>query len=130
MKFAKYTFLIAGIYGLVILLPYYFLENKVGADNPPAITHPEFYYGFIGLASVFQLVFVVISTDVLRYRPMMVVSVLEKLSFGVTALVLYSNGRLEGPFLLGGMIDLVLAVLFAASFLLTARASSGEPARG
>ena len=130
MKFAKYTFLVAGIYGLLILLPYYFLENKVGADNPPAITHPEFYYGFIGLASVFQLVFLVISTDVLRYRPLMIVSVLEKLSFGVAAVVLYSKGRLDGPFFLGGMIDLLLAVLFAASFLLTARAASGGSARG
>jgi hypothetical protein len=60
----------------------------------------------------------------------MIVSVLEKLSFGVAALVLYSKGRLDGPFFLGGMIDLVLAVLFAASFLLTARAASGGSARG
>ena len=28
MKFAKYTFLIAGIYGLLALLPQYFLEEK------------------------------------------------------------------------------------------------------
>ena len=30
MKFAKYTFLIAGIYGLIVLVPQYFLENKIG----------------------------------------------------------------------------------------------------
>ena len=119
MKFAKYTFLLSGIYGLLILLPYYFLENTVGVDNPPAITHPEFYYGFIGLASVFQLVFLLISTDPIRYRPLMIVSVLEKLSFGLAAIVLYAKGRLDGPFFLGGMLDLVLAVLFVASFLST-----------
>ena len=121
MKFAKYTFLLSGIYGLLILLPYYFLENKVGVDKPPAITHPEFYYGFIGLASVFQLVFLLISTDPIRYRPLMIISVLEKLSFGIAGIVLYVKGRLDGPFFLGGMIDLVLAVLFVISYVLVKR---------
>jgi hypothetical protein len=27
VKFAKYTFLISGIYGLIVLLPQYFLET-------------------------------------------------------------------------------------------------------
>ena len=126
MRFAKYTFLIGGVYGLLVLLPYYFLENKVGVDDPPAITHPEFYYGFIGLASVFQLVFLLISTDPMRYRPLMIVSVLEKLSFGIAAIVLYVKGRLDGPFFLGGMVDLVLAVLFVASFLSTSDQPKSE----
>src|SRR6059058_5181025 len=121
MKFAKYTFLASGVYGLLILLPYYFMENKVGTDNPPAITHPEFYYGFIGVAAVFQIVFFIISTDPIRYRPMMIASVLEKLSFGIAAFVLYSKGRLDGPFFLGGMVDLMLAVLFVISVVLTAQ---------
>jgi hypothetical protein len=68
-------------------------------------------------------VFLIISTDPLKYRPLMIVSVLEKLSFGVPALLLYANGRLEGPFFLGGMIDLLLAVLFAISYILTAGSS-------
>lgn len=41
MKFAKRVFLAAGIYGLIVMLPFYFLENKIGCDFPPAITHPE-----------------------------------------------------------------------------------------
>jgi len=49
MKFARVVFLVAGIYGLIVLLPQYFLEAKVGLDSPPPITHPEFYYGFIGV---------------------------------------------------------------------------------
>ncbi|MEP7213035.1 MAG: hypothetical protein ABI791_08175 [Acidobacteriota bacterium] len=121
MKFAKYTFFVSGIYGLLVLLPNYFLEVRTSVDNPP-ITHPEFYYGFIGLASVFQIVFLLISRDPIRYRPLMVVSVLEKLSFGLLAALLYLNGRLDGPFFLGGMIDLFLAVLFAISFVVTAKA--------
>jgi hypothetical protein len=38
MKFARRIFLIAGVYGLVVLLPMYFLEEKNGRDFPPPIT--------------------------------------------------------------------------------------------
>lgn len=54
MKFAKLVFLVAGIYGLIVVLPQYFLESKVGVDSPPPITHPEFYYGFIGVTAAWQ----------------------------------------------------------------------------
>jgi len=63
MKFAKYKYLIAGIYGILILVPQYFLETKTGIDYPPPITHPEYFYGFIGVAIVFQILFLVISRD-------------------------------------------------------------------
>lgn len=56
MKFARYTFLIAGIYGLIVMLPQYFLEQRIANDSPPAVTHPEFFYGFIGITVAFQLV--------------------------------------------------------------------------
>jgi hypothetical protein len=50
MRFAKAVFLIAGIYGVMILTPIYFMEGKIGRDTPPAITHPEYFYGFLGTA--------------------------------------------------------------------------------
>lgn len=50
MRFTSRLFLIAGIYGLLVLVPQYFLEEKNGRDYPPAITHPEYYYGFVGVA--------------------------------------------------------------------------------
>ena len=118
MKFAKYTFLLSAIYGLLALLPNYLLELKAGPGNPP-LEHPEFLYGFIGIASVFQIIFLIISRDPVKYRPLMIVSILEKLSFGIPAAILYAKGRLDGPFFIGGMIDLFLAVLFLVSFVLT-----------
>lgn len=120
MKFAKYTFLLSGIYGLLVLLPNYLLEWKTGPDNPPLV-HPEYFYGFIGIASVFQIIFLVISRNPVKYRPLMIISVLEKLSFGIPAAILYAKGRLEGPFFLGGMIDLFLGAMFVVSFVLTGR---------
>ena len=37
MKFARIVLLLAGIYGLLILTPIYFIENEIGRDTPPAI---------------------------------------------------------------------------------------------
>ena len=116
MKFAKYTFLTAGIYGLLVLLPQYFLENKIGADNPPAITHPEFFYGFVGVAVAFQIVFLIISRDPIKYRLMILPSIVEKFSFAIAAAVLFAAGRLGVEMFAAGMIDLLLGVLFIASW--------------
>lgn len=120
MKFAKYSFLIAAIYGLAVLLPQYFLEDKIGRDSPPAITHPEFFYGFIGVAVAFQFVFLIISRDPVRYRPLMLASVAEKLAFAVPAAILFYTSRLGLEMFAAGMIDLVLGTLFLISWLKTA----------
>lgn len=121
MRFARWTFLVAGVYGLLGLLPMYFMEAQYGVDNPPAITHPEFFYGFIGVAVAFQLVFITISTDPLKYRPLMLAALVEKFSFAIAAAILFINGRLAGPILIGAEIDLVLGVLFFLVWLKTAR---------
>ncbi|HQZ94754.1 MAG TPA: hypothetical protein PLP21_00475 [Pyrinomonadaceae bacterium] len=119
MKFAKYTFLIAGIYGLVVLLPQYFLEQKIETDTPPAITHPEFFYGFIGVAIAFQLVFLIISRDPQRYRLFILPSIVEKFSFGIAAAALFATGRLDPQMFAAGMIDTVLGLLFIVSWFKT-----------
>jgi hypothetical protein len=119
MRFARLTFLIAGIYGLAALLPQYFLLEKNGRDYPPAINHPEYYYGFVGLAVAWQLVFLIISRDPARYRPLMLPAVLEKLAWGVPVAILYARGSLAAPILVTGIIDLTLGALFLVSFLKT-----------
>ena len=80
MRFAKIVFRIAGIYGIIVLLPQYFTEDKTGRDFPPPITHPEFYYGFVGLALTWQLLFLLLSTDPVRYRLMMIPSMHSSIS--------------------------------------------------
>ena len=120
MKFAKRVFLFAGIYGLLVLAPQYFLEAKTGRDFPPAITHPEFYYGFVGVALAFQVVFLIIARDPARYRAMMIPSVLEKATFGIAAAVLYLQGRLPAFTLGFAALDLVLGALFVVAYAKTA----------
>ena len=116
MKFAKYTFLIAGIYGLLVLVPQYFFEDKIGTDTPPAITHPEFFYGFIGVAIAFQLVFLVISRDPARYRLFILPSIVEKFGFAIPAAILFATGRLHTEMFAAGMLDAVLGILFVVSW--------------
>src|SRR5690606_26020537 len=119
MKFARITFLVAAIYGVLALAPQYFLEGYIGRTDPPAITHPEFFYGFIGVALAFQIVFLIISRDPVRYRPLMLASVVEKFSFGIAAVVIYVQGRLSANMLGAGLVDIVLGALFIASFFKT-----------
>ena len=120
MKFARRAFLVAGIYGLIVLVPLYFLEVKTGVDYPPAITHPEYYYGFIGVGVAWQLVFLMIAGDPIRYRPIMLAAIVEKASFGLPAIWLFLTGRLHLQMLLAGLIDMSLGVLFIMSYMRTA----------
>lgn len=119
MKFAKYTFLIAGIYGFLVLIPQYFMEEKNGTDFPPAITHPEYYYGFVGVALAFQFVFLIISRNPVKYRAMMIPSIIEKFSFVIALVVLFIQQRVASAMMIAGGLDLVLGILFIISFIKT-----------
>jgi hypothetical protein len=113
-RFAKRVFLLAGIYGIVVLLPQYFVEWAL--DLPAPIAQPEHFYGFIGLALSWQFVFLLIARDVQRYRPLMLMGVLEKLSFGLAVVILYAADRVSAGVLGAGVIDLVLGALFVLAF--------------
>ena len=119
MKFARVTFLVAGIYGLLVLTPLYFLEGQIGRQTPPPITHVEFFYGFAGVALAWQVVFLVIARDPARYRPMMLPSILEKISYGMALLILHQQQRIATSSFAIGMVDWIWAALFVISFART-----------
>ena len=119
MRFAKLVFLVAGIYGLVVMLPQYFLEEKTGRDFPPPINHPEYYYGFIGVVVAWQVLFLFLARDPARYRVMMIPAVLEKASFAIAVIVLFLQDRVA-PVMLGfAIIDLILGALFVVAYVKT-----------
>ncbi|HEX7030760.1 MAG TPA: hypothetical protein VF254_09195 [Gammaproteobacteria bacterium] len=113
---ASRIFLFAGIYGIVALLPQYFLETRIGVDYPPPITHPEHFYGFIGVALAWQFAFLVIARDVVRYRLLMLPAMAEKLAFGIPAWVLFIEDRAATAVAVAGSVDLALAALFGLAF--------------
>jgi hypothetical protein len=120
MKFAKNIFWIAGIWGVLILAPLYFMFDLIGRQDPPAITHPAFYYGFIGAGLAWQFAFFVIARDPVRFRAMIIPSIFEKFSYGIALGVLYLQHRLHPQDLGFGCIDLLFGVLFLAAFFRTA----------
>ena len=121
MKFAKIVFLIAGVWGVLTLTPLYFIYNLIGQQDPPPVTHPGFYYGFAGVALAWQFAFFVIARDPVRFRPLMIPAILEKLGFGVPTIVLFAQRRLHPGDLGLGCIDLLFAALFAFAFRAAAR---------
>ncbi len=120
MKFARVVFLIAGIWGVLVLAPLYFMFNMIGRQDPPPITHPAFYYGFIGAALAWQLVFFIICKDPVRFRPMIIPSIVEKFSYASALAILFLQSRLHATDLVFGAVDMVFGLLFIVAFFRTA----------
>ena len=121
MRFARWVFTAAGLYGLVVLTPFLFVEAQVAAPARQ-LAHPEYFYGFLLVALAFQLLFLMIGRDPVRYRPLMIVSVIEKLPFGLVVPALWLQGRVVAPVVVFSSIDLVWGLLFAVAYARTPRA--------
>jgi hypothetical protein len=119
MKFAKIVFWIAGIWGVLVLTPLYFMFDLIGRQDPPPITHPAFYYGFVGTALAWQIAFMIIATNPIRFRPLMIAGMVEKFSYGAALTVLYLQNRLHPSDLTFGAVDLLFGISFVVAFLKT-----------
>jgi hypothetical protein len=120
MRFAKIVFWIAGIWGLLVMTPLYFMFDLIGRKDPPPINHPGFYYGFVGLGFAWQLAFLVIAQDPIRFRPMMLPSIVEKFTYAIAVVVLVMQGRMHASDLVFASTDGLLGILFIASYAFTA----------
>jgi len=119
MNFAKRVFFWSGVYGVVVLSPMYFLEEMIGRHYPPATNHPEQYYAFLGAALAWQLAFLLIAQDPLRYRPLMIPAIAEKMLAAFAVIWLFMSHRVNTITLAPFMVDLFLGVLFIISYVKT-----------
>jgi hypothetical protein len=124
MKFAKIIFWIAGIWGILVLTPLYFMFNLIGEKDPPPITHPAFYYGFAGAALAWQIAFLIIASNPVRFRPFMIVGVAEKFAYAAALIILYLQNRLHRSDLTFGVVDLLFGIFFILAFLKTEAAQN------
>jgi hypothetical protein len=119
MKFARIVFRVAAVSGVLIITPLYFMFDLIGRQDPPAITHPAFFYGFVGLALAWQLAFFFIASDPVRYRPLMIPSMVEKFSYAAAVIILVLEARTNRSDLLFAGTDLLLGVLFVVAYFKT-----------
>jgi len=111
------VFTCAGIWGLVVLTPLYFSFDLVGRFYPPAITHPDFFYGFIGVAVAWQIGFLLIGRDPAGLHMMMIPAILEKFGYVVTLSILYAQDSLRMGQFVVAVPDFALGLLFVFAFL-------------
>jgi hypothetical protein len=120
VKTARLIFVAAGIYGLIVLLPLFFIEPLL----VPAPSRPEDYYGFLGSAMAFQFVYLTIGRDPVRYLALMPVAVLAKGFFFVTMMSLWFEGRgAPAPAMALAAIDGAIGFSFAYVWLRLSRSS-------
>jgi hypothetical protein len=91
----------------------------IGRNDPPPITHPGFFYGFVGVGLAWQIAFMFIATDPVRYRPLMIPCVLEKVSWGAAVIVLVLQQRMHKSDLVFVVTDLLLGLLFVLAYFKT-----------
>lgn len=104
-KFPARMFRWAAIYGVIVLVPLYL--------TPLPQAGAEVFFGFVGLALVFQGVFWTIGSDPARYRALMPYAVAEKLVFAVPCLSLWASGYpVNPPVAAFAAIDLLLGLGF------------------
>jgi hypothetical protein len=121
MKFARAVFVIAGIWGVLVLAPLYFMFGMIGRQDPPQISHPAFYYGFVGTALAWQIAFFIIGASPVRFRPIMIPSVIEKFAYAIAGAVLYLQARMRSSDLVFVAADFVFGILFLVAFFTTAK---------
>lgn len=113
-RIATWVFGIAGIYGLLVVIPLYWPRPSA---EPGVQT--LYRYGFAGAAAATEFLYLVIATDVRRFRPLMLVGVFSKASFAIPALMLVFNGRLDRATSLAAVIDAGWGVAFLFCWLQT-----------
>ncbi len=116
IRFARLTFLVAGTYGVIVIVPGFFGEQMAGRQFPPAINHPEYYYGFFGVALAWQIAFLILAGNPLKLRPLIPVAVIEKLVYAIAIALLFALGRIPPLMAVFGGIDFLFGIFFAAAW--------------
>jgi len=116
VRFARLSFRLAGIVGLIETLPLYCAESTIGRMQPPPISHVEFFYGFASVVVAWQFAFLIVAGDPVRYRPLWPAIVLEKLLYPASTILLFTAGRVSAQVPWAASLDFVWLTLFVVSW--------------
>jgi hypothetical protein len=123
MRFAKIVFIAAGVWGIIVVTPLYFLLDVTGRQYAPPAAYPQFFYGFLSVTLAWQIAFLVIGSNPVRFRPLMIPSIAEKLGYVVTVAVLHGQARISAADAVAAVPDVLLGILFIAAFAKTSARS-------
>lgn len=123
MRFARFTFAGAGLWGIAVLTPLFWLVDITGRRYAPPVDYPHFFYGFLSVAMAWQIAFLVIGSNPARFRFLMLPAIVEKLGYVATLAMLYARRRIGTADAQAAIPDLLLGILFIVSFVKTRRAS-------
>ena len=126
MKFAKYVFIAAGIWGIAVLTPLFFLVDVTGRPYQVPTDYPHFFYGFVAVALAWQIAVLMIGSNPVRYRLLMIPAFIEKAGYVLTTTLLYRQGRIAGEEAGTAIPDSLLLVLFVVAYVKTSRTANSE----
>jgi hypothetical protein len=127
MRLARFVFIGAGIWGIAVLTPLYWLVDISGRHYAVPNDYPQFFYGFIGVAIAWQIAFLMIGTNPARFRTFMIPAMIEKFGYVSTLLFLYSQSRISALDMQPAIPDGLLGLLFVAAFLRTRTSGARSP---
>ena len=119
MNFTRFVFAGAGIWGIIALTPLFFLIDITGRPYPAPADYPHFFYGFLTVALAWQLAFLIIAIDPVRYRLLMIPGILEKAGYVVAVILLRGQLRIDEVAVSTAIPDVILGVLFIVAYLKT-----------
>ena len=119
MRFARTVFVGAGIWGIAVLTPLYWLIDITGRRYPSPADYPHFFYGFLSVALAWQIAFLIIGINPLFFRALMIPGILEKFGWVATLAVLYGQSRISAIDAQAAIPDLALGLLFVVAFVRT-----------
>ena len=123
MRFATWTYRLAAAWGVLVLAPLLVMRKALEAQSTP-FTHVEYYYGFLAVALVFQLVFFMVSRDPVRLRPLMPITALEKWSWGAVAWIAFAKGLTQQGVVFFATVDMAIGLVFLVAWTRTPKTLS------
>jgi hypothetical protein len=119
MKLARIIFTGAGIWGVTVLTPLFWLVDITGRRYPPPVDYPQFFYGFMAVALAWQIAFLLIGSNPARFRSLMIPAMIEKFGYVSTLFVLYAKSLITSIDLQPAIPDGILGMLFVVAFVKT-----------
>jgi hypothetical protein len=128
VRFARIVFGLAGVWGVLLLLVIFINPAMVGAGGATG-SFAQFFYGFLAVTLAWQIAFLLIASNPVRFRMAMLPAIVEKSGYVVLMVWLYTAGRIGRNELSSVVPDAVLGLLFVVAYLRTS-AHPDAPARG